>query len=499
MKNSYDVIIIGAGSAGLAAAVSSSSLGLSTALVEKEDTPGGTTLYAIGSVTAGSTELQRKKGIADSKEQFLEDLENSVRERNLLDKSHAEFLRLYAKESGKTVDWLSALGVVFYGPSLEPPQRVPRMHNAIPNSFSYICALERRARKSGVDIITSFSTHELILDENASVKGIKGSDSRGNPLEIYSRLGVVLATGPFSSNKELKRKLVPGAENIRGLNPAATGDGISLGIKVGAGIRNADIETAQLRFTGHAAATSWRILSRWPFPKIALLGINLFPGLLTKAIVRLASTHTAPSDSIFRQGAILINRKGEVILEKGKNKTGIAGIATEHSQDQLYAVFGEAVAESLNHWPNYVSTFPGVAYAYLNDYRKYRKDIFHSSGTMYGLAESMGMDPDGLKKSMGKLFHDGERNPNEKAADPGKNKFYALGPMSPVITVTQGGLDIDVDFQVRKWDGKTIDGLYAIGDNAAGPLYVTHGMHLGWAFTSGRLVGKILAEKNGNF
>lgn len=93
MWNVYDVIIIGGGSSGLAAVVSASTNGISTIVLEKEVTLGGTTLFAMGSVTAGCTELQRKKGIEDSEELFLEDLKSSAKSHNLSKRNSLEFLQ----------------------------------------------------------------------------------------------------------------------------------------------------------------------------------------------------------------------------------------------------------------------------------------------------------------------------------------------------------------------------------------------------------------------
>lgn len=187
------------------------------------------------------------------------------------------------------------------------------MHNVILNSYAYIYTLRRRSQVSGAKIITSFSVNESIHNDEFSVEGILGTDSNGNQLKIRCRYGVVIVTGSFSSNDELKRILLPRAEKIRGLNPTATGDGILLSMKIGAGVSNVDIKTAQLRFKRHSVKTSLKFLSTWPFPKLALIGINIFPMIVTRAIIKLASSHTAPSDAVFKEGAVLVNRDGIIV------------------------------------------------------------------------------------------------------------------------------------------------------------------------------------------
>lgn len=159
-------------------------------------------------------------------------------------------------------------------------------------------------------------------------------------------------------------------------------------------------------------------------------------------------------------------------------------------------MFNESVARSLNYWPNFVSTFPEVAYAYLRDYRKYRKDIFHSADTLVELARSVSIEPKHLQDSVVYSVQNKINSIKHKSGSDSKNRFYALGPISPVIRVTQGSLTINQNLQVISDKGKPIKALYAVGVSSAGPLYVFHVMHLGWSFTSGRLVGEKLKMKN---
>ncbi len=131
MSGPYDVIVVGGGGSGLAAAVSAAERGLKVLLLEKNPQPGGTTGIAIGSFTANGTSLQTSAGIEDSAEDHHADAGQfappDIEARN------AEGLRgWFLSQSAETFEWLRTLGLSFHGPSPEPPNRVPRMHNVLP-------------------------------------------------------------------------------------------------------------------------------------------------------------------------------------------------------------------------------------------------------------------------------------------------------------------------------------------------------------------------------
>ena len=161
-SDTYDVVVVGGGGAGLAAAVAAAERGASVAVVERKDELGGTTAYSVGSLTAADTPLQRRKGIRDDPDELVEDM--WAFDPALLDGDAPALRRLYAVESARTYDWLVEHGVVFSGPYPEPPHRVPRMHNVIPNSRSYIARLASAARRAGVEVMLRTEAVRLHLD-----------------------------------------------------------------------------------------------------------------------------------------------------------------------------------------------------------------------------------------------------------------------------------------------------------------------------------------------
>jgi fumarate reductase flavoprotein subunit len=77
------------------------------------------------------------------------------------------------------------------------------------------------------------------------------------------------------------------------------------------------------------------------------------------------------------------------------------------------------------------------------------------------------------------------------------NRWVLLGPVKSYFTTTEGGAAIDTSFRVLDNVGDPINGLYAIGQNGlGGQILWGHGLHIAWAMTSGRLVGRVLADSN---
>ena len=148
MSGLYDVIVVGGGGSGLAAAVSAAERGFKTLVLEKNPQPGGTTGIAIGSFTSNRTSLQKKMGIADSAEDHEADA-GQFAPPDIEARNAEEMRAWFLSHSAETFEWLRTLGLSFHGPSPEPPNRVARMHNVLPNAKAYINTLRTRLQKLG--------------------------------------------------------------------------------------------------------------------------------------------------------------------------------------------------------------------------------------------------------------------------------------------------------------------------------------------------------------
>ena len=158
----------------------------------------------------------------------------------------------------------------------------------------------------------------------------------------------------------------------------------------------------------------------------------------------------------------------------------------DQPRGEAYIIFDQSFARKFRRWPYFISTAPGIAYAYLPDYKRNRKDVYHRARSLNQLAKVLGMTTDVLKANIEEYNSSltGDRQPITKPP------FVALGPVKSSIIIVEGGVAIDERLRVLA-DDTPIPGLYGAGSAGQGGLLLEgHGHHLGWAFTSGRLAGR---------
>jgi fumarate reductase flavoprotein subunit len=466
----YDVIVVGAGAAGLAAAVEASSAGARTLVLEKEPLVGGTTRFAVGSVSAAGTSYQRAAGITDSTDAFVEDMAKFIP--GLTERDNQELRRMLAESAAGTIEWLTELGVVFAGPFAEPPNRVPRMHNAIPNAGAYIKALHRAARRRGVVLHTKTAVRELLTSADDRVIGVRAANS-GQLTEYHARRGVVLATGDFGGNESLRRKYLSQAAGLaRPVNAANQGDGLRLGQSVGAELRNMDVSFApQLRFWRPSSPSMVERMPAWPWLlKVGRWAFEHHPAMIAPLIKSILAAHMSPSPELFLAGGVLVGSRGVLVDPPTAAQLALTGDGAG------YVIGDRTLYTALHQDALHISTAPGIAYATYRDYRRARKDLTHQAESLDGLAARTGVPVTGLRGALG-----------PDSAPP----YLALGPVYAAITITEGGLSVDRRCNVCRPGQEPIQGLYAAGGTAqAGMLLLGHGLHLAWALTSGRIAGR---------
>lgn len=480
-----DVVVVGGGGAGLAAAAEAARVGRSVILLEKNTQTGGTTSWSVGSVTATNTPHQRRAGIQDTPQAHFEDL--ALHAGALASRDNLALRRILADNTTDMLEWLMSLGVVFVGPMPEPPNRYPRMHNVVPNSKSFAYHLTRHCRALGVDIRLA-TTGERLVEENGRIVGIEARSGDGTREIFRARGGVVLAAGDFSGSAELKGELAtPDMADIEAVNALSTGDGHRMAREAGATVVNGDLVHGPImRFIPPTRANFIRSLP--PAKHLAELiawSMNVLPQwILRPFLMSFLTTALGPSPDLFKQGAILVNRNGERFTDElGKPAYPVAA----QPERIAYIVFDDELAQTFESWPYFVSTAPGVAYAYLKDYRRNRADIYHESDTLAGLAASMGVPRERLAVTVAQ-YNDAQRGPRPPLAH---KPYYALGPVKSYIVFTEGGLKVSERLEALREDGSAIAGLYAAGSTGQGGLLLEgHGHHLGWAFISGRIAGR---------
>lgn len=496
-----DVVSIGGGGSGLAAACEAARLGRKVVLIEKNEKLGGSTAWSIGSFAGSNTPNQLRKGILDCPDDHFEDMgkfrELSGRIRNSPRPvpNNLALRRLFVDNVSDTAHWMASMGVEFFGPLPEMPHRKPRQLIVLPNSRAYIYNLARAARKLGVDIRTSVRAKKLVVESGRAVAVL--CDTPQGPVEFRARGGIVLASGDFAANPEMRAKYLPAMADARPTNPTATGDGHLMVEEVGGRVVDTTLQSAGIRFQ----PPPWKWIFALPphpiFTRMMRWGLEHLPGwMIRPLVIAQMTTLTVPSPYLFKYGSILVNKLGQRFTDELKNPGDSAKPALIDQPEGVgYIVMDKKIADRFSNWPCYISTAPGIAYAFIPDYRRARKDIFHEANTVPGLARKLNMPAGALEKtiadfnaSLAASGKDSERLPLDRGP------YVAMGPVRHYLNFADSGVAVNERLQVLGAEDKPIQGLYAAGFIGMGGVTLQgHGHHIGWAFTSGRLAGRFAA------
>lgn len=488
----WDVLIVGGGGSGLAAGVSCAERGLKVLLLEKRPELGGTTGIAVGSFTASGTRHQKRAGIDDNPRDHNEDAAKFARP-DIEAAGDYQLREFFLGHAADTMNWLERMGLRFHGPSPEPPNRVPRMHNVVPNAKAYIGELQMRFMRLGGQI-TNNSSVERLLQVDGQVTGV-AANVLGTEREYHAQRGVVLAAGDYASNGKMITDYKGDAfAAIEGINPNATGDGHRLVASVGGKLLNMAITYGpELRFVPPSRQPftqflpSSGALARWTgalLPFVPRSIINAY-------VKRLLVTWQHPEDALLDDGAVLINKHGQRFCDETMSPDREIAVANQ-PEKIAYVLLDQALIDRYSAWPNFISTAPEIAYAYVTDYLRMRPDVAVEADSLENLAAKRELPETALVAAANGRKGDGI--PATKRPLKGR-RWVLLGPVKAYFTTTEGGAAIDTSFRVLDGNSVPIPGLYAIGQNGlGGQVLWGHGLHIAWAITSGRLVGKVLAE-----
>ena len=225
-----DVIVMGSGAAGLAAALAAREAGARVTLLEKRRSLGGTSNFIRG-VFAAESEMQKQQYIAYSCDEAF---------RNFMEYNHwlgnARLVRALIDRSAETISWLQAHGVEFIEVTINMPD-APRTYHVLKGvGQALVRALARAAREQGVDIKTSAAVVDMLRGADGRLRGVRAKIA-GRPVDIECR-ALVIAAGGYANNREWISKYT-GFELGENLFPVGNagkmGDGIRLAWEMGAG------------------------------------------------------------------------------------------------------------------------------------------------------------------------------------------------------------------------------------------------------------------------
>ena len=461
---SADVIVVGGGGAGMAAATRLAQLGKSVILVEKSGFLGGAISVSGGNQVVMGSQLQIDNGVADdSVESMVADFEA-----NGANKNNKEILTLFAENVGATTDWLVANCGVTFEEGLH--QLGEYSHNRelayTGGGAGFAEAMRKAVEEAGVQVLLNTKAESLIAD-NGTVTGVKAASSDAD--YTLTAGNVVLATGGYGANKDM---LTDEMKSALYYGPASsTGEGIQMAQAVGA-------QTANMEYG-----------KRYPN------GIEVSEGMAKSTI--------AGNIVGWTMSAILVNKDGNrVVNEKASNRT-ILEEELKQEGGELYLLLD---AETFEAWKAKLAP-AGISDADIEKYLEANgttTPVFAHGETLEEAAAAAGINADNLKATVEKyngFVAKGSDDDFGRAATYltktiGEGPYYIV-EQKPRFATTMGGLVINTSMQVLNEAGEPISGLYAAGENCGQVMGddSPSGANNAWALTSGKLAADAIAAK----
>ena len=481
-KGSADLIIVGAGGAGLSAAVTAKDLGVKNVLVlEKMPVIGGNTLRCASAFNAADPDRQKalpmtetlkeavvkaisEKPVSEEHAKLMADVKakyeaylksgsktlfdcpewHALQTYNGGDKvGHIPLIRQYSNNVLDTLHWMQSKGSpVMDRVSQGAGALWQRTHQLdAPAGLGLIDPLYQSAVKQGVNFKLGMRVQDLILNDKGRVIGVTATDKVGNKYELTSKDGVILATGGYSQNKEMRQKSAPHLtpEMVSTNQPGATGDGIVIATRHG------------------ADTTGMNYVQVYP---LATPGTGALQGRARKM---------SGLDEV-----IDVNKNGERFVKEDARRDEFVAAIKKQPGGVVYDINDSSIVKPLNSFNEDVETLVSIG-------RIYKAD------SLADLAKQLGMPADKLEATVAEFnkMVEAKNDPKfgRKLFDRPivKPPFYAT-PRAPSIHHTMGGLQISTNAQVLDKKGKPIPGLYAAGE-------VTGGIH-----GSNRLGGNATAD-----
>ena len=469
-----DVVVIGAGGAGMSAAIEAADAGKSFIVVEKAAMTGGNTTRATGGMNAAETPEQQKnefgeaagieKTIAAAKESYPElaeltatveqqyadwqaagsqgyfdsielfELDTLVGGKNVNNHELVEVLATQAKDG---IEWLKTVGADLSQVGSFGGASVKRIHKPVDENGktlsvgSYLVPiLEKAMLDKGVTLYTETAATEILMQDGKAV-GIKATGKDAN--YTINTKSVVVASGGFAGNSEMVISYKSDLEGFASTNAATiTGDGIKMAEAVGAAL--VDMEQIQIHPTVE-------------FNSAALI-----------------------TEGLRGDGAILVNQDGKRFFDEVGTRDAVSAAEIAQPGGYAYLVIDQKMVDASSVIAGYI------------------KKGFTVQGESYAeLAEAIGCDAATLEETMNKW---NEAVANKNDAEFGRTSFanpldtapyYAI-KVSPGVHHTMGGIKINTNTEVLDKEGNVISNLFAAGE-------VTGGVH-----GANRLGGNAVAD-----
>ena len=445
------LIIIGAGAAGLCAALAAKEEGVDPIVIERDAVPAGSTALSAGLIPAAGTRFQRDKGIEDSAALFAQDIQRKAHNEN-----DAALVELVAREAGPTVEWLADV----YGLPFDvidnfnyPGHSAMRMHGLPTRAGAeLIDRLRSAAEQAEITLLTESRVETLFGEDDGRIRGIELTRADGGR-ETIGCDALILACNGYGGNAALVRELIPEmAEALYFGHPGNQGEAVLWGRALGAQLSHLSA------YQGHGSvATPHNILITW---------------------------------AVIAEGGFQVNALGLRFSDETHGYSEQAAQVLRQPGEVAFDVFDGRIAEIARQFEDFRAAEKGGALL--------------TADTLADLAARMRVPADALAGEYKEVEALKARNGADRFGRMFSSK-QALKPPFHAVKVTgalfhtQGGLVVDGDACVRRQDGSSFPNLFAAGGAAAGVSGETAAGYLSGnglltATTLGRLAGRSAAR-----
>ncbi|MCS2153318.1 flavocytochrome c [Scandinavium goeteborgense] len=412
----YDVVVVGSGGAGLAAAIQAHDEGASVLIVEKMPTIGGNTIKASAGMNAAETRFQRVKGIQDSKELFYaESLKGGG------NKNNPELLRRFVENAPEAIEWLARRGIMLNDITTTGGMSIDRTHRPRDGSAVggyLISGLVRNVTKRGIDVMLDTAVDDILFTDG-EVSGVRLLTDENEAVTVQAK-SVVVATGGFSANSAMVVKYRPDLEGFVTTNhKGATGGGIALLERIGAG--TVDMGEIQIHPTVEQN-TSYLI-----------------------------------SESIRGGGAILVSQQGSRFYNEMSTRDKVSAAIIALPEHFAYIVFDEHVRAKNKAADEYIA-----------------KGLVTSASSPRALAAALGIDEQAFLATLERYNgfvekqHDDDFGRTTALRAPiNEGPFHAI-QIAPGVHHTMGGVTVNTQTEVLNAEHQVIPGAYAAGEVVGG-------------------------------
>ena len=473
-----DVVVVGAGGAGMTAAITAAAEGKSVVILESQSMVGGNSVRATGGMNAGKTVYQDENEFGESagvektlktaaekyadnetitalaktvSEQWaayqanptgyfdsveLMELDTMIGGKGIND---PELVETLCANSADAIDWLDEHGITLHNVSSFGGASVKRIHrpvNAEGKTVSVgsymIPLLQENCEKAGVKMMLDTTANEILTDANGAAVGVKATGASGETVTVNAK-AVVLATGGFGANLDMVVKYKPELKGFMTTNaPGIQGQGIEMAQAIGAA--TVDMDQIQIHPTVEAN---------------------------TAALI---------TEGLRGDGAILINEEGQRFIDEVGTRDVVSAAEIAQTGSYSWLVVDQAMADASSVIQGYI-----------------KKGYTVTGATYEELGKAMGVDAAAFAETMEKWngYVEAKNDPDfgrTSFANPLNTAPYYAVKVTAGVHHTMGGLKINANTEVLNEKGEVIPGLFAAGE-------VTGGVH-----GANRLGGNAVAD-----